>query len=55
LLIKQTEGDPRVHAVIAETHADNLPSQFVLRRNGFVECGTRSDSREGDLIRWRAA
>ena len=41
LLLAQAAGDARVDAVLAETHVDNLASQCVLQRTGFVRRGTR--------------
>ena len=38
--------------LVAETAADNLASQVVLERNGFVRTGTRHDHEDGDLICW---
>jgi RimJ/RimL family protein N-acetyltransferase len=42
-----------VRAITAETAAENLPSQRVLRRNGFSEVGRRVDEEDGFLICWR--
>ena len=45
---------PQIWAVTAETAEDNLASQRVLARNGFVPCGRRSDEEDGDLLLWEA-
>ena len=39
--------------VMAETAADNRPSQIVLERNGFRRCGERVDAEEGLRVAWR--
>lgn len=55
LLLQQAAGDQSVRTVFAETDVDNLASQNVLRRNGFVRCGSRNDREEGNLIIWRTS
>lgn len=47
-------GDPRVALVSAETGVDNVASQLVLERNGFVRTGERLDDEDGPLICWQA-
>lgn len=42
-----------VNAITAETAVDNLASQRVLRRNGFIEVNRRFDEEDGALICWR--
>lgn len=42
-----------VRLVTAETSVDNLASQRVLERNGFVRCGERTDEEDGALCCWR--
>jgi len=44
--------DPRVHMLKAETAVANLPSQAVLRRNGFCVAGQRMDAEDGALLCW---
>ncbi|KKB82816.1 acetyltransferase [Devosia limi DSM 17137] len=44
---------PRVDWVTAETGAENLASQSVLRRNGFEQIGTCVNEEDGPLIQWR--
>ena len=48
-------ADPRVLQISAETGDDNIPSQRVLQRNGFVRIGTRIDAEDGPVICWRAS
>jgi RimJ/RimL family protein N-acetyltransferase len=36
----------------AETAVANLPSQAVLRRNGFCVAGQRMDAEDGALLCW---
>ncbi|WP_025560922.1 GNAT family N-acetyltransferase [Sphingomonas sp. UNC305MFCol5.2] len=43
---------PHVMAITAETAIDNLASQQVLARNGFVRNGERFDAEDGQLICW---
>ncbi len=45
--------DARVSAVTAETGVENIASQTVLARNGFVRIGERLDEEDGPLICWR--
>jgi len=47
-------ADPRVALVSAETGVDNVASQRVLERNGFVRTGERLDDEDGQLICWQA-
>jgi RimJ/RimL family protein N-acetyltransferase len=44
---------PRIHVLAAETAVDNLPSQAVLRRNGFCMVGQRVDAEDGVLLCWQ--
>jgi RimJ/RimL family protein N-acetyltransferase len=46
--------DPRIRALTAETAADNIASQRVLEKNGFIRVGTRVDPEDGALILWRS-
>lgn len=46
--------DPRVASISAETSVENLASQRVLERNGFVRTGERIDPEDGPLICWQA-
>jgi RimJ/RimL family protein N-acetyltransferase len=43
-----------VALVSAETRVDNIASQRVLERNGFVQIGERVDAEDGPLICWQA-
>ena len=45
--------DDRVHAMTAETSVDNMASQAVLSRNGFLVVGQRVDDEDGPLFCWR--
>lgn len=44
---------PRIHVLTAETGVNNLPSQAVLRRNGFRTAGQRVDAEDGVLLYWQ--
>lgn len=52
-LAEWARSDPRVSVIIAETSVDNLPSQRVLKRNGFAIRGERVDAEDGPLLCWR--
>jgi RimJ/RimL family protein N-acetyltransferase len=47
-------ADARVTTVTADTSIDNVASQRVLARNGFLRVGTRTDAEDGDMICWSA-
>lgn len=51
-LILEASRDPEIDALKAETATDNIASQRVLERNGFVRSGTRVDPEDGALIVW---
>jgi RimJ/RimL family protein N-acetyltransferase len=53
-LLSWAGADPRVTLVSAETGVDNIASQRVLERNGFVRVGERVDDEDGPLICWQA-
>ncbi|MFL0348727.1 GNAT family N-acetyltransferase [Stenotrophomonas lactitubi] len=42
-----------IHVLAAETAVGNLPSQAVLRRNGFRTVGQRVDAGDGVLLCWQ--
>ena len=44
---------PAVTAITADTATDNVASQQVLVRNGFIRIGERIDDEDGALICWR--
>lgn len=46
--------DRRLHALYAETRIDNIASQRVRERNGFVKIGERLDEEDGALFCWQA-
>jgi RimJ/RimL family protein N-acetyltransferase len=48
-------ADDRISSVTAETAVDNIASQNVLKRNGFVLTGERIDEEDGMLLCWRFA
>lgn len=49
-VLRLARNDPSIHAIVAETTADNVPSHRVLEKNGFERTGTRHDDEDGDLI-----
>ena len=52
-LLAWARSEPDIAAVTADTAVDNLPSQRVLERNGFIRVGGRIDAEDGPLICWR--
>ena len=52
-LLDWARSEKRIAAVAADTAVDNLPSQRVLERNGFIRIGGRIDAEDGPLICWR--
>ena len=52
-IVDWAKSDSRVERLSAETNVDNIPSQRVLERNGFVNVGTRTDDEDGELICWQ--
>jgi RimJ/RimL family protein N-acetyltransferase len=52
-LLDWARSEPGIAAVTADTAADNLASQRVLDRNGFIRIGGRIDAEDGPLICWR--
>lgn len=53
-ILAWAKDNVRVAMVSAETDVDNIPSQRVLERNGFIQVGRRTDADDGDLICWQA-
>lgn len=53
-LLEWARHDPRVALVSAETGLENIASQRVLKRNGFIRTGERIDAEDGPLICWEA-
>jgi RimJ/RimL family protein N-acetyltransferase len=51
-LILWARADPRVQSILAETHVANPASRAVLKRNGFLQTGRRSDEEDGELLSW---
>lgn len=54
-IVAWARAAPHVAAITAETAIDNIASQQVLVRNGFVQTGERLDAEDGQLICWRCA
>ncbi|OHV22403.1 N-acetyltransferase [Rhizobium sp. RMa-01] len=54
-LLAWARKDPRVTLVSADTGVENIASQRVLERNGFVQTGERIDPEDGPLICWQAS
>jgi RimJ/RimL family protein N-acetyltransferase len=52
-VVDWAHGDPRVQVVTADTSPDNIPSQRVLERAGFIKTGERLDPEDGPVICWR--
>lgn len=52
-LVAWASSDERVEALYAETRTDNIASQRVLERNGFVRIAERLDEEDGALFCWR--
>jgi RimJ/RimL family protein N-acetyltransferase len=52
-LLDWARSVPSIAAVTANTAVDNLPSQRVLERNGFIRIGGKIDPEDGPLICWR--
>lgn len=53
-LLQWGRSDPRVATISADTSVDNIASQRVLERNGFIRIGERIDAEDGPLICWQA-
>ncbi len=51
-VIAWARADTRINILTAETSIDNIPSQCVLKRNGFVHTGNRMDDEDGMLMCW---
>ena len=52
-LLVWAREDRRVRHVSAETGIENIASQRVLERNGFMRIGERTDPEDGRLICWK--
>ena len=52
-LVSWARSEVRVKCILVETSVDNIPSQRVLERNGFVRTGSRTDAVDGDLVCWQ--
>lgn len=51
-LVRSLLTHPDVRTVTAETAVDNLASQRVLEKNGFVRTGVGWNDDDGDLVLW---
>ncbi len=54
-LLEWARKDPRVRLLSAETGVENIGSQRVLERNGFIRTGERIDPEDGLVICWQAS
>ncbi|MBP2446869.1 GNAT family N-acetyltransferase [Rhizobium leguminosarum] len=54
-LLEWARKDPRVTLVSADTGVENIASQRVLERNGFIRTGERIDPEDGPVICWQAS
>ena len=54
-LLEWARKDPRVTHVSADTGVENIASQRVLERNGFIRIGERIDPEDGRVICWQAS
>lgn len=54
-LVEWARHDPRVAVVSAEASVDNIASQRVLERNGFIQTGERLDAEDGLVTCWQVA
>ena len=52
-IVDWARANERVLAVTADTGVDNIASQRVLIRNGFLRVGERMDDEDGPLLCWR--
>jgi RimJ/RimL family protein N-acetyltransferase len=52
-LLKIALQDNAIRGVVAETTPENVASQRVLERNGFVRNGKRIDPEDGEVILWQ--
>jgi RimJ/RimL family protein N-acetyltransferase len=53
-ILAWARSDPRVAQISAETGVENIASQRVLERNGFLRVGQRLDAEDGLVFCWRA-
>ncbi|WHO72394.1 GNAT family N-acetyltransferase [Rhizobium sp. BT03] len=54
-LLEWARKDPRVALVSADTGVENIASQRVLERNGFIRTGERIDPEDGLVICWQTS
>jgi len=51
-LVRQAFSRDQITKIKAETASDNIASQRVLQKNGFIDHGTRVDPEDGLLVVW---
>lgn len=54
-LLDLARADQRINIVAAETAVDNLPSQRILEKNGFIRTHERIDPDDGAVFCWKVA
>ncbi|MBU1305810.1 MAG: GNAT family N-acetyltransferase, partial [Alphaproteobacteria bacterium] len=52
-LLTVAARDSSIRSMVAETTTENLASQRVLERNGFVRGSKRIDPEDGEVVLWR--
>lgn len=52
-LLAHVRTNPTLRTLTAETRVDNLVSQWVLAKNGFVRLGSRIDPEDGVVVVWQ--
>jgi len=52
-ILNEVFSRPEIIGVTAETSVDNIASQRVLEKNGFIRTGNREDPDDGFLILWK--
>jgi RimJ/RimL family protein N-acetyltransferase len=52
IIAQIASADHAIESLTAETARDNLASQRVLEKNGFIRTGHRIDTGDGEVIGW---
>lgn len=52
-LLARARTNPTLRTLTAETRVDNLVSQWVLAKNGFIRLGSRIDPEDGVVAVWQ--
>lgn len=52
-VVAWARADARINMLTADTSINNIPSQCVLKRNGFRHTGNRVDNEDGMLLCWQ--